>query len=169
MRAGPGGAGGHQAAAPLAAAAALLALAALGGCSHLPAVHMPALHMPWHHHAPPPPAPVHELDITGAAGAPVEFPQYWKRNTLVVDLSAVSGSGAITLTPAAGSAWPVRLALRITPGSIGLLEVRADQRLSLPITPAAGKPVELELATRLYTSRTPRMSVTWGPASAPAP
>jgi hypothetical protein len=112
---------------------------------------------------------VHELDITGAGGAPASFPQYWRRNTLVVDLSAQSGSGAITLAPAAGAAWPARLALRIRPGAIGLIEVRADQRLSLPISPAAGRPVELELVPRLYTSRTRQMSITWGPASEPAP
>ena len=146
------------------AAAMLLGLSAVAGCSHLP-----ALHWPWHQRPAAPAAPVHELDIAGAAGTPASFAQYWKRNTLVVDLSSVSGSGAITLTPAAGSAWPARLALRVTPGSIGLLEVRADQRLSLPITPAAGKPVELELTPRLYTSKTRQVSVSWGPASAPAP
>src|SRR5207249_5621468 len=67
------------------------------------------------------------------------YPQYWNRNTLVVDLAAASGSGSITLKPAAGSAWPVRLAFRVTPGSVGLLSVRGDQRLVIPITPAAGK------------------------------
>jgi hypothetical protein len=158
MREGPGGARGLE------TAAVLLALWALGGCSHLP-----AMHWPWHRHVPAPAAPVHELDITGAAGTQVAFPQYWNRNTLVVDLSSVSGSGSITLAPPAGSSWPVRLALRITPGSIGLLEVRADQRLILPVTPSAGKPVELELAPRLYTSKTRQMSVTWGTRGAPAP
>lgn len=145
-------------------AAALLVLWVVGGCSHLP-----AMHWPWHHHTPAPSPPVHELDITAAGGTPVEFPQYWKRNTLVVDLSSVSGSGSITLTPVAGTAWPVRLALRVTPGTIGLFEVRADQRLSLPITPGAARPVELELAPPLYTSRTRQMSVTWGPGSLPTP
>jgi len=150
------------------AAAALLALCVVPACSHLPAMHWP-MHWPWHHSPAAPAAPVHELDITAAAGVPASFPQYWRRNTLVVDLSAVSGSGTLTFTPAAGAAWPARLALRITPGAIGFIEVRADQRLSLPVTAAAGKPVELELAPRLYTSKTPRMSVAWGPASEPSP
>ena len=157
MRPGSAGAMGPR-------AAVLLALWVVGGCSHLP-----AMHWPWHHHTSAPAPPVHELDIAAAGGTPAEFPQYWKRNTLVVDLSSVSGSGSITLTPVAGTAWPVRLALRVTPGSVGQLEVRADQRLSLPITPAAGTPVELELAPRLYTSRTRQMSVTWGAGSPPAP
>jgi hypothetical protein len=159
MRSGPGGASAGRA-----FAAVLVLLAA--GCGHLP-----AMHWPWHPHpaSAPAPAPVHELDISAAAGDPGSFPQYWKRNTLVVDLTAASGSGSITLRPADGAAWPVRLAFRVRPGAIGVLEVRADQRLNLPITPAAGKPIELELAPRLYTSRTKQMSVTWGPGSSPAP
>ena len=158
MRSGPGGTSAGRA-----AAAVLVLLAA--GCGHLP-----AMHWPWHHQRPAPAAaPVHELDISAEAGVPSSFPQYWKRNTLVVDLTAASGSGSITLKPAEGAAWPVRLAFRVTPGSIGALEVRADQRLNLPITPAAGKPVDLELTPRMYTSRTKQMSVTWGPISSPAP
>ena len=157
MRSGPGGASAGRA-----FAAVLVLLAA--GCGHLP-----ALHWPWHQRPAPAPAPVHELDISAAAGDSSSFRQYWKRNTLVVDLTAASGSGSITLRPVDGAAWPVRLAFRVRPGAIGVLEVRADQRLNLPITPAAGKPIDLELAPRLYTSRTPQMSVTWGPLSPPAP
>ncbi len=154
------------------AAAVPLALLA-GGCGHLPAMHWP--HWPWHRHPPPAVAPVHELDIStgagaaGASGAAGAFPQYWKRNTLVVDLTAASGTGSITLTPAAGSAWPVRLAFRITPGSVGLLSVRGDQRLIIPVTPAAGKPIDLELAPGVYTSKTAQISVSWGPNSPPVP
>ena len=55
------------------------------GCTHL--------HWPWHHPPPPPPAPVHELDMSGAGDA--GFPQYWKRNTLLVDLRGASGSGTV--------------------------------------------------------------------------
>jgi len=152
------------------AAARVVAVAVLlsaGGCSHLPAMHWPSVRWPWHHPPPPPAPPVHELDISAGAGG--AYPQYWNRNTLVVDLAAASGSGSITLKPAAGSAWPVRLAFRVTPGSVGLLSVRADQRLVIPITPAAGKPIELELAPRMYTSKTPQMLVSWGPNSPPVP
>jgi hypothetical protein len=156
MRSGPGGASAARA-----GAAALVLLSA--GCGHLP-----AMHWPWHQRPAPAAAPVHELDISSAAGVADSFPQYWKRNTLVVDLAAASGSGAITLKPAEGAAWPVRLAFRVKPGSIGVLEVRADQRLILPITPA-GKPTDLELTPRMYTSRTRQMSVTWGPISSPTP
>ncbi|MGH8276408.1 MAG: hypothetical protein ACRETH_06915, partial [Steroidobacteraceae bacterium] len=98
-------------------AATAAVLLTLCGCSHLPA-------WPWHHAPAPPPPPVHELDITGV-NTPGTFAQYWKRNTLLVDLSGARGSGQIVLKPAAGAAWPVRLAFRATPGSFAVLEVRA--------------------------------------------
>ncbi len=136
-----------------AGAAVLAAALACAGCGHLS--------WPWHHPPPPAPEPVHALVIGGAAAD--SFPQYWKRNTLLVDLSTASGSGSITLKPSEGGSWPVRVAFRVTPGSIGMLEVRAAQHTSLPITPAAGKPVDLELSPGIYTPTTPEMSVSWGP------
>jgi hypothetical protein len=131
------------------------AMLAVGSCSHL--------HWPWHHRPPAAPAPVHELDITGSA-TPA---QYWKRNTLLVDLTAQSGSGQIVLTPAAGNSWPARLAFRVTPGAFGVLEVQAAQRAVLPINPQAGAPVDLELAPGLYRPDTPQITVSWGPATSP--
>jgi hypothetical protein len=148
---------GSEAGGAVRAAALALALVAVAGCSHL--------HWPWHRAPPPAPVPVHEVDITGAGleGAP----QYWKRNTLLVDLSAASGTGSITVKPAAGTSWPVRLALRITPGAIGVLEVQGAQRVSLPINPTPGAPIELELAPELYTAKTPQLTVSFGPAAGP--
>jgi hypothetical protein len=128
-----------------------------GGCGHLS-----GLHWPWHHQPAPAPVPVHELDI-GGAPAHDAFPQYWKRNTLLVDLASARGSGSITLKPAAGTTWPVRLAFRVTPGAIAALEVRAAERTVLPITPGGGKPVDLELTPDLYTPGTTQMTVSWGP------
>jgi hypothetical protein len=127
------------------------------GCAHL------SLHWPWHHQPPPPPMPVHELDISGAP-SPDTFPQYWRRNTLLVDLSSASGAGSITLKPSAGTTWPVRLAFRVTPGAIAALEVRAAERTVLPITPGGGKPIDLELTPDLYTATTAQMTVSWGPS-----
>jgi hypothetical protein len=173
MRSGLGARGAACAAA--ARVVAVVVMLSAGGCGHLPAmhwpsIHRPSIHWPWQHPPPPAPAPVHELDVSAGAAASdaaSAFPQYWQRNTLVVDLSAASGLGTITLKPAAGTAWPVRLAFRISPGSIGLLSVRADQRLLIPVTPVAGKPIELELAPRMYTSKTPQMVVSWGPNTPP--
>ena len=130
--------------------------ASTAGCSHLP----------WHHPPPPPPTPVHVLDVNGT-GASAVIGQYWKRNTLVLDMSGASGSGSLTLRPPADG-WPVRVALRVTPGSVGEVDVRGAQRVVLPIVPSAGKPVVLELPPGVYPPKTVEVTVAWGPASAPA-
>jgi hypothetical protein len=134
--------------------AAVLALLGLlvGGCSHL--------HWPWHHAPPPPPVPVHEVDIAGAGLE--SAPQYWKRNTLLIDISAARGSGSFTVKPIAGTTWPVRVALRVTPGAIVVLEVVGAQRLRLPITPSGAAPIDLELPPGLYAGKTPELTVRFG-------
>ena len=132
-----------------------LALVMTGGCSHL--------HLPWRHAPPPAPVPVHEVDVSGPGAE--GFPQYWKRNTLLIDLSAASGSGSLSVQPVAGTTWPVRIAFRVRPGAIGALEVRGEQRVNLPISGAAGAPVDLELAPGVYTAKTPQLKVSWGPAT----
>jgi hypothetical protein len=139
------------------ARAAVAALALLvAACGHLR-----PLHWPWHRHSPAVPAPVHELDIGGAAAD--AFPQYWKRNTLLVDLSAASGTGSITLRPATAAGWPLRLAFRITPGAIGALEARAAQRIRVPVAAGGGRPIDLELAPGVYTPDSAQITVSWGP------
>jgi hypothetical protein len=138
-------------------AAALAALFTLCACSHL--------HWPWHHAPPPPPAAVHALDVSGSATPP----QYWKRNTLLVDLSGVSGEGRVVLTPAAGNPWPARLAFRVQPGAFGALEVRGAAREVLPIDSSGVKPVDLELPAGIYTAGTAQVTVSWGPAAAAEP
>jgi hypothetical protein len=140
--------------------AAALGLALLGcGCAHM--------HSPWHRSPPPPPMPVHELEVTGTSAA--SFPQYWKRNTLLLDMSAASGSGSVILKPLEGTTWPVRVAVRVTPGAFPVLEVRGEERLSLPISASGGAPIDLEFAPELYTAKTPQLVVSWGTtAAAPA-
>jgi len=126
-------------------------------------------HMPWTRKAPAAPEAVSELAITGADGAQAQgFPQYWKRNTLVVDLQGASGTGSITLKPGAAGTWPVRVAFRVMPGSVGLIEVQADQRMLMPVTRDGTKPVDLELVPGVYTPKTPQITVRWEPAKAPA-
>ncbi len=127
------------------------------GCSHI--------RWPWHHEPPPPPAPVHVLEVSGTGAAAV-LAQYWQRNTLVLDMTAASGSGSFTLRPPA-EGWPVRLALRVTPGTLGELDVRGAERVVLPIVPAAGKPVDLELAPGVYPPKTAEVTVAWRPAASP--
>ncbi len=147
---------------PVAVAAALVAALSLSGCSHFP-----SMHWPWHHKPAPPPPEVHELVETGENGAAVSFPQYWLRNTLVVDLQSASGSGSVVLTPREGTTWPVRIAFKVTPGSMGELEIRAAQRVVLPITPSGTKPVYLELSPGVYVPKTPKITASWATGAVP--
>jgi hypothetical protein len=115
--------------------------------------------LPWHHHAAAPPEPSTALRITAAGG--ITLPQYWRRNDVVIDLSAVSGTGSAVLQPAPAHAWPVRVALRVRPGSVGELEVRGDQRWVVPVA-GSGAPVDLELPAGLYARGTAQITVSWG-------
>src|SRR5262245_21970176 len=122
-------------------AAALL----VGACSHMP-------RMPWQKEPPPPPQPVEELVEMAVDGTPTHaFMQYWKRNTLVLDMQGAASTGSMLLKPREGTAWPVRIAFRIVPGSIGQLEVRAEQRVLIPVTTEGTTPVDLELAPGVYS------------------
>ena len=128
------------------------------------------LSWPWHRKPPAAPQAVQELAIAPVAeGGTTAFPQYWKRNTLLVDLQTASGTGGIILKPVAGTSWPVRVAFRVTPGQFGILEVRGDARMLLPITTQGTKPVDLELVPGVYTAKTLQLTVTWEPATTPAP
>jgi hypothetical protein len=135
-----------------------LCLLALTACAY----------MPWSKKPPALPDPVHELTITGTDGAPATaFPQYWKRNTLVVDLQSASGTGSVTLKQGESAKWPVRIALRVRPGTVGLLEVQADQRMILPVSREGDKPVDLELVPGVYTPKSPQIVIRWEPARTP--
>jgi hypothetical protein len=152
---------------PRARRAASTALAAIwltmaAGCGHLP-----TLHWPWHGAPAEAPLVVHELVITTAAGAAAEYPQFWKRNTLMVDLRPGGASGSIVMKPREHTSWPVRLGFRMLPGQFGTLEVRANQRVVLPITSAGSQPVDLELAPGVFIMKTPQITVVWGAAAQP--
>lgn len=138
----------------------IAASAMTAGCSHLPQVRWP-----WHAKSEPAPEIVHELVITTPAGADAPFPQYWKGNTLVVDLRPGGGQGGAILKPREHTVWPVRIAFRVMPGQFGELEVRARQRVILPITPAGTKPIDLELAPGVFIMKSPQIDVSWGAAA----
>lgn len=140
------------------AVAAVLLVLSVSGCVDAGSV------WPFHRALPPAAAPAQELVIT-QQGLVINYPQYWQRNTLLVDLQGVSGSGRLVLRPRAGRGWPVRLALRVTPGAVGVLEVDADQRSVFPITTTPGKPVELELDPGVYSPSTDEIVVVWRPST----
>ena len=141
------------------AALPLLLCAALTGC---------ALHWPWRHRPAPPPTPVHELSIqpgTAQDGhAAAHILQYWDRNTLLLDLTALQGEGAVTLSPAASRGWPIRLEFRVQPGAIAHLEVQGSARVLFEV-PTQGNALVLKLAPDAYVHGTATISLRWSAAA----
>ncbi len=118
----------------------------------------------WPFYKKPKPAPevVHELDLVNADGTPATFPQYWKRNTLVIDLSGVSGTGAVAARLPAETTWPVRVAVRVQPGSIEQVEVQGEERNVMAVSREGTLPIDLELAPSVYRPKTAAIYLNWG-------
>jgi hypothetical protein len=125
--------------------------------------------MPWGKTPPQSPVPVTELVELASDGTPTHaFNQYWKRNTLVLDMQGAATQGSIVLKRRDGAKWPVRLAFRVTPGAIGLLEVRGDQRMLIPVTREGTQAVDLELVPGVYTPNTQQIAIMWEPLRQPS-
>jgi hypothetical protein len=126
-----------------------------------------SLSMPkvWPFYKKPKPGPeaVSELELVMSDGTAASYPQYWKRNTLVVDLSGVSGQGAVAARLPEETTWPVRMAVRVRPGSVGQIEVRGEERNVLPVIAAGKDVVDIELASSVYTPATAAIYISWGP------
>ncbi|HEY5019385.1 MAG TPA: hypothetical protein VII17_00065 [Steroidobacteraceae bacterium] len=143
---------------PGSVAVVVLLCAGLAGC---------AMHWPWRHRPPPAPQPVQELSIqpqaSPAAAAPAQILQFWDRNTLLLDLTALRGDGAVTLTPVASRGWPIRLEFRVQPGSVARLEVQGRERIVFEV-PEQGAPVVFKLVPDAYVRDTPQITVRWNGA-----
>ena len=137
-------------------AAVCLALSACG------TLHMPKI-WPFYKKPKPGPEAVNELTLVNADGSGASYPQYWKRNTLVIDLSGVSGQGSVAARLPEETTWPVRVAVRVRPGSVGQLEVQAEERNILPVTAEGTKVVDIELSPSLYTPKTAAIYISWAP------
>lgn len=137
---------------------ALLAAAciALSACSTMSKM------WPFHKTAKPGPAAVHELDLVNADGSAATYPQYWVRNTLVLDLSGVGGVGSVAARLPDETTWPVRVAVRVRPGSVDQLEVLGEERNILPVNKDGTKPIDLTLAPSVYTPKTAAIYISWG-------
>ncbi|HEU4780641.1 MAG TPA: hypothetical protein VFS58_12235 [Steroidobacteraceae bacterium] len=140
---------------------------AVTACS---SIRMPNI-WPFHKKAKPVPEAVNELNLVNADGSPASFPQYWKRNTLVIDLSGVGGGGM----GAAGSfaarlpdetTWPVRVAVRVRPGSVAQIEIQGEERSVLPVSTEGTAAIDLEFAPSVYTPKTAAIYISWGPMPA---
>ena len=149
---------------PIAAVAFGLVVAAslgLAGCASV------SKHLPWAHKAPPPPEISTALVVTAPDGAALTWPQVWQRNDVVLDMAGVAATGAAVVMPRTGLAWPVRVALRVTPGMTGTIEVRGAQRLLIPVAATGTGSVDLELPPGVYVAATKQITLSWGPVSAP--
>jgi hypothetical protein len=133
----------------------------LGGCTSLSA------HLPWGHKSPPAPEVSTALTVAAPDGTALSWPQYWQRNDVVLDMSGLAGTGSAVVMPRTGLAWPVRVALRVTPGAIGEIEVRGAQRFIVPMAASGAGAVDVELPPGVYVATTKQLTLTWGPAPAP--
>jgi hypothetical protein len=145
------------------AVASLLLAAGLGlaGCASL------ATHLPWRHQAPPAPEVSTALTVATPDGAALSWPQVWQRNDVVLDMSGVAATGAAVVMPRSGLAWPVRVALRVTPGVIGSIDVRGAQRLIVPVPASGAGSVNIELPPGVYVAATKQITLSWGPQPVP--
>jgi hypothetical protein len=116
--------------------------------------------------AKPAPEAVNELNLVNTDGTPASFPQYWKRNTLVIDLSGISASGNVAARLPEETTWPVRVAVRVRPGSVGQIEIQGEERNVLPVAPEGTQPIDIEFAPSVYTPRTAAIYISWGPMPA---
>ena len=135
----------------------------------------------WPFHKKPKPVPeaVNDLTLVNADGSTANFPQYWKRNTLVIDLSGAGGGGMGATGSFAAklpeqTTWPVRVAIRVRPGSVGQIEIQGEERAIFPVTNEGTQPIDLQLAPSVYTPKTAAIYISWGPMpvfaeAAPAP
>jgi hypothetical protein len=133
----------------------LMSCAALGACSSATKL------WPFGKRAAAGPTLVNEVVLAGEGGQAPTATQYWKRNTLVIDLQSLSGTGQMTVKPRDGTAWPIRMALRTRPGSFGEVEVRGTQRAILPVPEAGTRAVDFELAPSLLRNDTPQLTIIW--------
>jgi hypothetical protein len=149
----------------IAAVAVALALAGtlgLGGCASV------SKHLPWGHKAAPVPEVSTALTVSAPDGAILSWPQVWQRNDVVLDMAAVAATGSAVVMPRSGLAWPVRLALRVAPGTIGSIDVRGAQRLVIPVPATGTGTIDLELPPGVYVAATKQITLNWGAVNAPS-
>lgn len=130
-------------------------LLATGGCATVKS------HWPFGRSKVAAPEPVQELHVDSPDAGSVAVLQFWERNTLVIDLTAVAATGQLQLVRDPARSWPAQVAFRMTPGRFEALEVRGAQRVVLPVAAGSGAVTAL-LPPGAYDSSTARLAVRWG-------
>jgi hypothetical protein len=109
------------------------------------------------------PVPVSELEVKLPAAGPVPVVlQFWERNTLVIDLTAVASAGQVVLAHRVDRPWPARLAVRMAPRRFEVIEVRGAQRVVLPVASADAGALTAELPPGVYDAGTAELTISWG-------
>ena len=134
----------------------------LSACSSIKMPHV----WPFYKKPKPVPVAVLELNLVNADGSAASFPQYWKRNTLVIDLSGAGGAGTFAARLPDQTTWPVRLAVRVRPGSVGQIEIQGEERSVLPVANEGTANIDLEVVPSVYTPKTAAIYISWGPIPA---
>lgn len=118
----------------------------------------------WPFYKKPKPVPeaVHEVDLANPDGSAASYPQYWKRNTLVIDLTGVSGTGTVAARLPPDTTWPVRVAVRVMPGSVEQIEVVGEERNVLAVSREGTLPIDLEFVPSVYRPTTGALYINWG-------
>jgi hypothetical protein len=137
-----------------------LVLLSLVGCGLMPT----AWNFPWTKKPEAPSNRVDELVVTLGDGTNVaSYPQFFQRNTLVLDLREITGSGSVVVQPRTGTTWPMRMAIRVRPGQVATVEVSGDERMVFPVTNEGMRTVDLELSPGMYSPTTHQLVVRWSP------
>jgi hypothetical protein len=63
----------------------------------------------------------------------------------------------------AETTWPVRVAVRVQPGSIEQLVIVGEERTVLAVSRAATLPIDLEFEPSVYRPNTGSIYINWGP------
>jgi hypothetical protein len=140
---------------------AVLTVGLGAGCKSMPKLKYKP-HWPWSAKAAPVAPLANQIAWEAVDGAPaVEFPQTWLRNTLVIDMTAASGSGSVRMHAKASMGWPLRMVLRVKPGSLASIEIQAEQRLVIPVVASAAATTDLPIAPSAYNAKTATITLSW--------
>ena len=120
-----------------------------------------AIHWPWKPRPKPAPQPVHYVTVVPDQAA---ISEYWDRNTLQFDLTALSGEGSATLSQIKSVGWPVRLEFLVRPGSFGQLEVVGAQRVVYEVPTQGTANLIFGLASGVYPADTQSITLRWSAA-----
>jgi hypothetical protein len=141
---------------------ALVIASLLSGCAGQSSAAAKHWYTPWRKAAIVSPEAVQELPVEALeGGSPPSLPQYWERNTLRVDLSAVAGSGSARLLPSTVNGWPLRMVFSVRPGSLKQLEVTGEKRVVFNVAEAAGEATVFALGSGAYDATTKALTLHW--------